>query len=89
MGSTTGYLTQTGRQKEVPLWQADATADTVAKQAAAAIKATWTLVLASCCVLWIDNWYRAQNTGPVANLYYNCSTSTETETHVLGTTSSH
>ena len=24
--------------------------------------ATWTLVLASCCVLWIDQWYQAQYT---------------------------
>ena len=32
------------------------------EQAAAALKATWTRVLASCCVLWIDNWYRAQYT---------------------------
>ena len=32
------------------------------EQAAAALKATWSLVLSSCCVLWIDNWYRAQYT---------------------------
>ena len=32
------------------------------EQAAAALKATWTLVLASCCELRMDNWYRAQYT---------------------------
>ena len=32
------------------------------QQAASALKATWTLVLASCCVLWIDNWYQAPYT---------------------------
>ena len=32
------------------------------EQAAAALKATWTLLLASCCVLWIDSWYQAQYT---------------------------
>ena len=26
------------------------------------VKATWSLVFSSCCVLWIDNWYRAQYT---------------------------
>ena len=57
-GNTTGYL----RQTKVPLGQADVAADTVDKQAAAAIKATWTLVLATCCMLWMDNWYRAQYT---------------------------
>ena len=59
-GITTGYLTQTERQTKVRLGQADAAADTVDEQAAAALKATWTLDLASCCVLWMDNWYRAQ-----------------------------
>ena len=32
------------------------------EQAAAALKATWSLLLSSCCVLWIDTWYRAQYT---------------------------
>ena len=58
-GNTTGYLTQTERQTKVQLGQADAAADTVDEQAAAALKATWSLVLSSCSVLWIDNWYRA------------------------------
>ena len=44
------------------LGQADAAADTVDKQAAAALKTTWALVLTSCCVLWMDNWYRANYT---------------------------
>ena len=61
-GNTTGYLTQTERRKKVQLWQADTAADTVDKEAAAPLKATWTLVLASCCVLWMDNWYRVQYT---------------------------
>ena len=61
-GNTTGYLTQTERRTKVRLGQAEAVADTVDKQAAAALKATWTGVLASCCVVWIDNWYRAQYT---------------------------
>ena len=61
-GNTTGYLTQTERRTKVRLGQADAAADTVDEQAAAALKATWSLVLSSCCVLWIDNWYRAQYT---------------------------
>ena len=50
------------RRTKVRLGQANAPANTVDKQAAAALKATWTLVLASCCVLWIDNWYPAQYT---------------------------
>ena len=50
------------KRTKVQLGQADAAADTVDEQAAAAIKATGTLVLASCYVLWIDNWYRAQYT---------------------------
>ena len=58
-GNKTGYLTQTERRTKVRLGQADAAADTMDKQAAAALKATWSLVLSSCCVLWIDNWYRA------------------------------
>ena len=61
-GNTTGYLTQTARRTNVRLWQEDTAADTVDEQAATARKATWTLVLASCCVLWIDNWYQAQYT---------------------------
>ena len=61
-GNTTGYLTQTERRTNVQLGQADAAADTVDEQAAAALKATWSLVLSSCCVLWIDIWYRAQYT---------------------------
>ena len=61
-GNTTGYLTQTERRTKVRLGQADAAADTVDEEAAAALKATWALVLASCCVLWMDNWYRAQDT---------------------------
>ena len=61
-GNTTGYLTQTERGTKVRLGQADTATDTVDEQAAAAIKATWTLVLASCCVLWMDNWYPAQYT---------------------------
>ena len=61
-GNKTGYLTQTGRRTKVRLGQADAAANTVDEQAAAALKATWSLVLSSCCVLWIDNWYRAQYT---------------------------
>ena len=60
-GNKTGYITQTERRRKV-LGQADAAADTVDEQAAAALKATWSLVLSSCCVLWIDNWYRAQYT---------------------------
>ena len=62
LGNKTGYLTQTERRREVRLGEADAAADTVDEQAAAALKATWSLVLLSCCVLWIDNWYRAQYT---------------------------
>ena len=61
-GNTTGYLTQTERGTKVRLRQADAAADTVDEQAAAALKAMWSLVLSSCCVLWIDNWYQAQYT---------------------------
>ena len=61
-GKTTGYLTQTERRTKVRLGQADAAADTVDEQAAVALKATWSLVLSTCCVLWIDNWYRAQYT---------------------------
>ena len=61
-GNTTGYLTQTVRQTKLRLGRADAAADTVDEQAAAALKATWSLVLSSCCVLWIDNWYQAQYT---------------------------
>ena len=61
-GNTTGYLTQTERRTKVRLGQADAAADTVGDQAAAALKATWSLVLALCCVVWMDNWYRAQYT---------------------------
>ena len=61
-GNKTGYLTQTERRTKVRLGQADAAADTVDEQAAAALKATWSLVLSSCCVLWRDNWYRAQYT---------------------------
>ena len=62
LGNTTGYLMETERRTKVRLGQADAAADTMVEQAAAAVKATWTLVLASCCVLWMDNWYRAQYT---------------------------
>ena len=58
----TGYLTQTERRTKVRLGQTDAAADTLDEQAAAALKTTWSLVLSSCCVLWIDNWYRAQYT---------------------------
>ena len=61
-GNTTGYLTQTERRAKVRLGQADTAADTVDEQAAAAPKETWSLVLASCCVLWMENWYRAQYT---------------------------
>ena len=61
-GNTTRYLTQTERRTKVQLAQADAAADTVDEPTAAALKATWTLVLASCCVLWIENWYQAQYT---------------------------
>ena len=61
-GNTTGYLTQTERRTKVRLGQADTAAHTVDEQAAAAVKATWSLVLSSCCVLWIDIWYRAQYT---------------------------
>ena len=60
--NTTGYLTKTERRTKVRLGKADAAADTVDEQAGAALKATWSLVLSSCCVLWIDNWYRAQYT---------------------------
>ena len=60
--NTTGCLTQTERRTKVRLGQADAATDTVDGQAAAALKATWSLVLSLCCVLWIDNWYRAQYT---------------------------
>ena len=60
--NTAGYLTQTERRTEVRLGQPAAAADTVDEQALAALKATWPLVLSSCCVLWIDNWYRAQYT---------------------------
>ena len=61
-GDTTGYLTQTERRTKERLGQADAAADTVDKQAAAALKGTWSPVLASCCVLWMNNWYQAQYT---------------------------
>ena len=61
-GSTTRYLTQTERRTKVLLGEADAAANTVDEQAAAALKATWALVLASCCVLWIDSWYRERYT---------------------------
>ena len=61
-GNTTTYVTQTERRTKVRLGQVDSAADTVDEQAAAALKVTSTLVLASCCVLWIDNWYRAQYT---------------------------
>ena len=50
LGNKTGYLTQTERRTKVRLGQADAAADTVE---AAALKATWSLVLSSCCVLWM------------------------------------
>ena len=59
-GNKTGYLRQTERRTKVQLGQADTAADTVDEHAAAALKATWSLVLLSCCVLWIDYWYRAQ-----------------------------
>ena len=61
-GNTTEYLTQTERRTKVRLGQADAAADTVDEQAAAALKATSSLVLSLYCVLWIDNWYREQYT---------------------------
>ena len=61
-GNTTGYLTQIERRTKVRLGQPDAAADTVDDQAAAALKGMWSLVLASCCLLWLDNWYRAQYT---------------------------
>ena len=61
-GNRTGYLMQTERRKKIRLGQADTAADTVDDQAAAALKATLTLVLSSCCVLWMDSWYRAQYT---------------------------
>ena len=61
-GNTTRYLTQTEKPPKVHLGQADPAADTVDGQAAATLKATLTQVLASCCVLWINNWYRAQYT---------------------------
>ena len=61
-GNTTGYLTQTERRTKVRLGQADSAADTVDEQAAAALKATLTQVLASRCGLWTRNWYRAQYT---------------------------
>ena len=61
-GNTTGYVTETQRGTKVQLGQADGAAGTVDRQAAAVLKATWSLVLSSCCVLWIDNWYRAQYT---------------------------
>ena len=54
-GNTTRYLKQTERRTKVRLGQADAGADTLDEQAAATLKATRKLVLASCCVLWIDN----------------------------------
>ena len=58
--NTTGYLTQTERQTKGRLGQADAAEETVDEQATAALKPTWSPVLSSCCVLWIDNWYRTQ-----------------------------
>ena len=61
-GNTTRSLTQTERRTKVGLAKADAGAMTVDEQAAAAFKAMWTLVLASFCLLWIHNWYRAQYT---------------------------
>ena len=61
-GHTTGYLAQTEGRTKVRLGQAEAAADTMDEQAAAALKATWSLVLSSCCLLWIDNWYQAQYT---------------------------
>ena len=74
-GNTTGYLTQTERRTKVRLGQADAAADTVHEQAAVALKETWSLVLSSCCVLWIDNWYQAQYTTPPdeSNESQNCT----------------
>ena len=45
--NTTGYLTPTERRTKVRLRQADAAAGTVDEQAAAALKATWSLVLSS------------------------------------------
>ena len=42
--NTTGYLTQPERRTKVQLGQADAAADTMDEQAAAALKATWSLV---------------------------------------------
>ena len=61
-GNTTGYLTQTERRTKVRLGQADAATDTMDEQPGAALKATWSVVLSSCCVLWMTNWYRAQYT---------------------------
>ena len=50
-GNKKGYLTQTERRTKVRLGKADAAADTVDEQAAAALKATWSLVLSSCCAV--------------------------------------
>ena len=63
-GNKTGYPTQTQRRTEVRFGQAVVAADTVDEQAAAALKATWSLLLSSCCVLWRDNWNRPQYTTP-------------------------
>ena len=60
--NTTRYLSQAERRTKVRLGQADSAVNTVDEQVAAAFRTTWALVLASCCVLWIDNWYRAQYT---------------------------
>ena len=60
--NTTRYLSQAGRRNEITLGQADSGVNTVDEQASAAFITTWALLLASCCVLCIDNWYLAQCT---------------------------
>ena len=82
-------------KRKIRLGQADAAADTVDEQAAAALKGTSSLVLASCCVLWMDNWYRAQyTTHPDKNdRSQNCTAMAvlqlKQRPYVLGRTSSH
>ena len=59
---TTRYITHTERRIEVRLGKADSPANTVDKKATTPFGTTRASLLASCCVLWIDNWYRAQET---------------------------
>ena len=57
---TIRHLSQPERRTEVRLGQAHSPVSTVVQQAVAAFRTMWAFVLASCCVLWTNNWYRAQ-----------------------------